>query len=385
VREHGRSLVASPLDDRGPRAVSAAAAAEQRRPDSSSGSGSSSTMVEEGTVVLLRDMEPARFNHHLAVVLPDSGAECQEKVVRLITDDHVAPHELDDGVGEPPQPMRVRPACLRVARPLGQTRLLQYGCASERIIVRGLQQRGLPPECITAVLSHLEISPVRTSHVTTVACSSQSEVEHASKPEYTLSMATVLQPGDSDGWVSGPDAALYDDEEYAELLDEDPDAPQFNEWLIFDFGGNDAQRRQQPSPPASPGPGPAYPPEPDKPLAPLAPLAAAVPANSKDLVVVVPAPQPPRTCRVQVHRVSLRIPIMPDGPLAVRRFYLQAGYSVPPDSLPSAAAAAAAAAAGPAAAAAGPAAAGGSRTWQQDQSDPDPLPTTPQDETDWGE
>jgi hypothetical protein len=56
VREHGRSLVASPLDDRGPRAVSAAAAAEQRRPDSSSGSGSSSTMVEEGTVVLLRDV-----------------------------------------------------------------------------------------------------------------------------------------------------------------------------------------------------------------------------------------------------------------------------------------------------------------------------------------
>jgi hypothetical protein len=202
--------------------------------------------------------------------------------------------------------------------------------------------------------------------------------------QYTLSMATVLQPGDSDGWVSGPDAALYDDEEYAELLDEDPDAPQFNEWLIFDFGGNDAQRRQQPSPPASPGPGPAYPPEPDKPLAPLAPLAAAVPANSKDLVVAVPAPQSPRTCRVQVHRVSLRIPIMPDGPLAVRRFYLQAGYSVPADSaLPSAAAAAAAA--GPAAAAAGPAAAGGSRTWQQDQSDPDPLPTTPQDETDWGE
>jgi hypothetical protein len=303
--------------------------AESAPPDSAAAgsTGQAATAsLEVGATVRLAGMKTARFNHHLAVVLPTAASGDARTAVRLITDDHAA-SETADSDEDPPKPMSVRTECLRLARPVGQKRLLQYGCANERVILRALQQWGLPPECGAAVVAHLETNPLRMSHVTAVACSSQSKNE--GRPGYTFSMEASIQPGDADCWISGQRVALYDDAEYAELIEEDPDAPQFDEWLVYNLMAAE--------PPAAAEPEPA-----------AALTAADIPE----------APAPP-SCgdgKVQIHRVSFRIPVLPHGPLSVRRFYLQAGNT-------------------PAAAAR--AARGSPRTWsKQDLADPDLLPAT---------
>merc|ERR1719223_558922 len=54
--------------------------------------------------------------------------------------------------------------------------------------------------------------------------------------------------------------------------------------------------------------------------------------------------------RCQVHRVSIRIPVLPHGPLSVHRFYLQAGNTIATNGI-------------------------GQRTWNKDQPDPVALDT----------
>lgn len=298
-------------------------------------------MQAAGTTVRLHGMQTTKFNHHLAVVLPTPVTEDCRTAVRLLTTDHVPAHELNSGPGTPPSPMSVRSACLRAAWPFDQQRrVLLYGCAHERVILRALQQCGLPPECAAAVITHLEISSVDMSRVAAVACSSSSE--NGDTGHYTFSMQASLEPGDSDCWISAQGAALHEDQMYAELLAEDPGAPQFDEWLVYSLTSN------RPTPPvaasaATDGADPS----------PARPGVACPPEAATALL------RGSGSSKCQVHRVSIRIPAMPHGPLSIRRFYLQAGNTTATMGA-------------------------GQRTWKRDQPDPIPVETTPTDETDWG-
>eukprot|EP01043_Picozoa_sp_COSAG02_P054145 COSAG02_NODE_6086_length_3813_cov_3.395261_1_plen_339_part_00 len=295
--------------------------------------------MDAGTLVWLKGMNTAKFNRHLAVVLPTRVEEDTRTVVQLLTTDHVPAGQLQTRPSAAPRPMSVRTGCLQAAWPCDQRRLLQYGCAHERVILRSLQQCGLPPECAAAVLSYLEISPVIPSHVTAVACSSESQGGGAG---YTFSKEASLQPGDADCWISAQNVALHDDQDYAELLAEDPEAPQFDEWLVYSLTSKQSNlegslpvsrdyAEPEPSPPGAAGPSEA-----------VTPL---VWGNGR--------------CRCQVHRVSIRIPVLPHGPLSVRRFYLQAGNTKSAMGF-------------------------GQRIWEKDQADPVTLETTAAGETDWG-
>ena len=285
-------------------------------------------MHAAGTTVRLHGMHTAKFNHHLAVVLPTPVTEDIRTAVRLLTTDHVPAHELKTKPGTPPPPMSVRSACLRAAWPFGQQRrVLLYGCAHERVILRSLQQCGLPAECAAAVIMHLEISPVDMRRVAAVARSSSGESE-ARAGHYTFSMQASLEPGDSDCWISAQGVALHEDQDWAELLAEDPGAPQFDEWLVYSLTSS----------------------------GPKLPVAMSAATDAADPATALARG---RSAKCQVHRVSIRIPVMPHGPLSVRRFYLQAGNTTATTGA-------------------------GQRTWEKDQPDPVPLRTTLKDETDWG-
>ncbi len=302
--------------------------------------------MDAGTLVWLKGMSTAKFNHHLAVVLPTRAAEDTRTVVQLLTTDHVPADQLQAGPSAAPRPMSVRTGCLRTAWPCDQRRMLQYGCAHERVILRSLQQCGLPPECAAAVISYLEISPVITSRVAAVACSSESERGGAG---YTFSKEASLQPGDADCWISAQNVALHDDQDYADLLAEDPDAPQFDEWLVYSLTSKQSKLE---------GPLPVSrddaEPEPSPPSKCRPAAGAAGPSEA-----VTPLVWGNGRFRCQVHRVSIRIPVLPNGPLSVRRFYLQAGNTKAAMGF-------------------------GQRVWKKDQTDPVALETTPAGETDWG-
>lgn len=301
--------------------------------------------MEAGAVVRLQGMNTAKFNHHLAVVLRPDPAQDTRTVVQLLATDHVPADELQTKPSDPPRPMSVRATCLRVAWPCDQRRMLQYGCAHEHIIRRSLQQCGLPPECAAVVISYLEISPVVTSQIAAVACSSENCSGGAGG--YTFSMEASLKPGDSDCWISSQGVALHDDQNYAELLAEDPGARQFDEWLVYDLISNRTRlekssfvsRTDVEPEPSTARQGAAAPPE-----------------------AVTPLRRGNDGSRCQVHRVSIRIPVLPHGPLSVRRFYLQAGNTKATKATNGF----------------------GRRTWNKDQADPVVLQTTAAGEVDWG-
>jgi hypothetical protein len=296
--------------------------------------------MDAGTLVWLRGMKTAKFNHHLAAVLPTRATEDTRTAVQLLATDHVPVDQLQNRPRTPPRPMSVRTTCLRTAWPCDQRRMLQYGCADERVILRSLQQCGLPPECAAAVISYLEISPVITSRVAAVACSSESE---RGSGGYTFSMEASLKPGDADCWISAQNVALHGDQDYAELLAEDPAAPQFDEWLVYSLTSKQSSLEGS-LPVSSDGAEPE----------PSQPGATGPPEAVTPLIV-----RGHDSCRCQVHRVSILIPVLPHGPLSVRRFYLQAGNTKATMGF-------------------------GQRTWKKDQADPIALETTPAGEIDWG-
>jgi hypothetical protein len=271
-----------------------------------------------GTVVRLRSMQTAKYNHVLATMLPPSVdmPEGRTAVAALVSpeDTESVRHEGVKGLR-----MSVRTECLRPARPLGGegARMLEHGCAHERVITRALGQWGLPPDCAAAVLAQLHILPVEPDRVAAVACSSQANADPRGG-SYTFTMQATLEPGDDDCWISAQDVALHTDDAYAKLLQ--ADAPgsetafQFDEWIVYHL-----DMMQLYNLAAQPEPAAADPRQ--KQIwksAAEADMAAAEEAEAE-------APQPARLR--QLHRVSMRIPPLPHGPLSVRRFYLQGGRS----------------------------------------------------------